>query len=485
MHLPQHRFPSPPFLPMLSLRTKHELIDDEQLSENNDFCSACGGSGFLLCCDGCDRSFHFSCLDPPLNEDASELNEPWFCYICVARRPLSSEQSEKPPRGLFAGLLNTLRKRNPSNFSLPQDIRDYFEGTATDKNGSFVEAVNTRSRYDEFHHAKYGAHAYTPYRNRPGYDEIPDYTKVKDSKGNTILCYSCGKSTQGSRQIIPCDFCGEHWHLDCLDPPLANPPARGPEGRKMHDWMCPLHADHELRKVDTSLLDPRTVARRVHIRRPRNAKVIETSLNRGFQNNGVIDIVEDDSDDSDSEFFEEEASHDESIIYRLPASGIKLDFIDKVKRYAYHSINLFRRSTDTIYSTRVQQLRTENVYKKARIAAAAPSQLGQANFARRSFRDKQMALNLAQFASANQDLDLGSDQVENLVGTLIAEAPIEVVDEIVAGEAANAEKARSTSSAIPPSPPNSEKPDSLSEKQRQELLVLQELIRRRLDGATT
>ena len=131
---------------MLSLRTKYDLTDIDQLSENNDFCSACGGSGFLLCCDGCDRSFHFSCLDPPLNEDASELNEPWFCYICVAKRPLSSEQSEKPPRGLFAALLNGLRKRNPSNFSLPQDVRDYFEGVATDRNGAFVEAVNTRSR---------------------------------------------------------------------------------------------------------------------------------------------------------------------------------------------------------------------------------------------------------------------------------------------------------------------------------------------------
>jgi hypothetical protein len=71
------------------------------------------------------------------------------------------------------------------------------------------------------------------------------------------------------------------------------------------------------------------------------------------------------------------------------------------------------------HSTRVQQLRTESVYRKARIAAEAPRQLAQANFARRSFREKQMALNLAQFASANKDLDLGSDQVENLVGTLI------------------------------------------------------------------
>lgn len=248
--------------------------------------------------------------------------------------------------------------------------------------------------------------------------------------------------------------------------------------------MCPLHADHELRKVDTSLLDPRNVARRVHIRRPRNAKVIETSLNRGFRNNGVIDIVEDDSDDTDSEFFEEEASHDDSIIYRLPATGIKLDFIDKVKRFVYPSTHL-REHLLTHNSTRVQQIRSAQVYKKARIAAAAPRQLSQANFARRSFREQQMALNLAQFATSNQDLDLGSDQVENLVGTLIAEAPAEVVDEIVAGETADAEKARSASSAVPPSPPASEQPDMLSEAQRKELLVLQELIRRRLDGAKT
>lgn len=66
---------------------------------------------------------------------------------------------------------------------------------------------------------------------------------------------------------------------------------------------------------------------------------------------------------------------------------------------------------------------------------------------------------------------------------LQAEAPTDVVDEIMAGE--DAEKARSASSAIPPSPPSSEQPDALSESQRKELLVLQELIRRRLDGSKT
>ena len=62
---------------------------------------------------------------------------------------------------------------------------------------------------------------------------------------------------------------------------------------------------------------------------------------------------------------------------------------------------------------------SEGLSKKTRTPASAPSALQQANFARRSFVEKQLALHLAQFASANKDLDLGQDQVENLVGTLI------------------------------------------------------------------
>lgn len=95
--------------------------------------------------------------------------------------------------------------------------------------------------------------------------------------------------------------------------------------------MCPLHADHELRKVDTSLLNRPHVGRKVHVRKPRNAKLVTTSLRRGFRNNGVVEVLEDESDDSDSEFYDEDSAQDEETVYRLPASGIKLDFIDKVK----------------------------------------------------------------------------------------------------------------------------------------------------------
>lgn len=143
MHFPwKHPYPTPVCSPMSSAGGRCKFADSPlQLSENHDFCSACGGSGYLLCCDGCDRSFHFSCLDPPLNENASELNEPWYCYICVAKRPVTATQPEKASHGIFASLLNDLNKKNPQNYSLPRDIRDYYENVNTGKHGEFVEVA--------------------------------------------------------------------------------------------------------------------------------------------------------------------------------------------------------------------------------------------------------------------------------------------------------------------------------------------------------
>lgn len=166
--------------------------------------------------------------------------------------------------------------------------------------------------------------------SRGGYDDKPDDYKLKDNKGNNVLCYACDKSSLGKRAIITCDYCGHHWHIDCLDPPLANPPCRDALGTKTSDWMCPLHVDHDLRQVDTRLLKPARLTRRVHIRKPRNAKTAETALQRGLQNNGIIEIADDDSDETDSEFYEDD--REPTTVFKMPAQGIKLDFIDKVKQ---------------------------------------------------------------------------------------------------------------------------------------------------------
>ena len=57
-------------------------------------------------------------------------------------------------------------------------------------------------------------------------------------------------------------------------------------------------------------------------------------LERGLPHS--IDVIEDDSDDTESEFYDED-TQDEAVVYRLSASGIKLDFIDRVKKYvAFH-----------------------------------------------------------------------------------------------------------------------------------------------------
>lgn len=127
---------------LLSLLTPPLTLDSK--SDNNDFCTACGGSGFLLCCDGCDKSFHFACLDPPLTEHASELDEPWFCHKCITKRA----GPQKQPRGLFSALLTNLENRNPSNYLLPTPIREYFAGVGTGKDGKFVEpSVTQKTRF--------------------------------------------------------------------------------------------------------------------------------------------------------------------------------------------------------------------------------------------------------------------------------------------------------------------------------------------------
>lgn len=109
--------------------------------------------------------------------------------------------------------------------------------------------------------------------------------------------------------------------------------------------MCPLHADQELRKVDMSLLNRRN-RRTIHLRKPKNPKVQEASLTRGHRNNGIVEVYDDDSDESDSEFYDLD---DGGIVYKLPAHGIKLDFIDKVKRYV-HAIPYTDAFTNEIFS---------------------------------------------------------------------------------------------------------------------------------------
>lgn len=46
-----------------------EKEDSDPTRYNEENCGACGGPGRFLCCEGCPKSFHFTCLDPPIDEN--------------------------------------------------------------------------------------------------------------------------------------------------------------------------------------------------------------------------------------------------------------------------------------------------------------------------------------------------------------------------------------------------------------------------------
>uniref|UniRef100_A0A4W3IA08 PHD-type domain-containing protein n=1 Tax=Callorhinchus milii TaxID=7868 RepID=A0A4W3IA08_CALMI len=48
--------------------------------KNDDECAVCRDGGELICCDGCPRAFHLSCLIPPLTEIPSGI---WTCLSCT------------------------------------------------------------------------------------------------------------------------------------------------------------------------------------------------------------------------------------------------------------------------------------------------------------------------------------------------------------------------------------------------------------------
>ncbi|NWS65612.1 AIRE regulator, partial [Crotophaga sulcirostris] len=68
--------------------------------ENEDECAVCGDGGELICCDGCPRAFHLTCLVPPLPRVPSGM---WRCVSCVASAAEPGRQrevdaaAERPP----------------------------------------------------------------------------------------------------------------------------------------------------------------------------------------------------------------------------------------------------------------------------------------------------------------------------------------------------------------------------------------------------
>jgi hypothetical protein len=260
--------------------------------------------GKFVCCETCPRSFHFTCVDPPLDENDLPDGE-WHCRSCYTLRhpPLPYQ------RGIFSQLLNQLERRNPRQFQLPKRIRERFEHVSANDFGEYVDDIK-------------------PSRGKmAAIKDNDDPLKLLDKNGRPILCYRCSESAmKKGTQVVTCDVCSSSWHVDCLDQPIWTMGSR---------WKCPNHADQVIKLP----------------RRPKRYKLVDTDLQRGFNNNGNIEVL----DSSDEEelgaveeipFFDvvdtangvaakipratEKSFASDGIVYRLPERGIKLDFIQAV-----------------------------------------------------------------------------------------------------------------------------------------------------------
>lgn len=116
------------------------------------------------------------------------------------------------------------------------------------------------------------------------------------------------------RAIISCSVCPLHWHIDCLDPPLAVPPV-------LKTWKCPAHADDLLQEAP-----PLAPAHRY--RKVKNAAGVTPAISRGLRNNGHIEIDwGSEPEDDDKSGWRDIASFGRT--FKVSAKGVRLDFIEQ------------------------------------------------------------------------------------------------------------------------------------------------------------
>ncbi len=339
-----------------------------------DYCDTCLGSGRLICCDECPRSFHFHCLNPPLDIDempGQGEDDTWKCRVCAA-----GKVGKVRHRTLFGQLIAQVEAENPTVFTLPPEVRQNFRGVITGSDGSYVNGA-----------------ALKPLKaNKAGLVEERDPYKLRDKNNRPVFCYHCGGSAMpletprapgssraaGSsssaatsalfsrdltlptetqlaqvnknwRSILSCDYCNLHWHLDCLDPPMTSMPSLTKK------WKCPGHSENavEPRRIAKSLQNielPIPNHRNIGAGKPYTARV---------RNNGEIDIIpealdktfdrQDGSGPSLTPGWAEqiiEMSSGPKFRFKVPEKVIRTDFWNRVRRGADDLQSLFNASKE-------------------------------------------------------------------------------------------------------------------------------------------
>ncbi|CAK7264799.1 hypothetical protein SEPCBS119000_001181 [Sporothrix epigloea] len=367
--------------------------------DNDDYCASCGGSGDLVCCDGCTRSFHFNCVDPPVHEDR-ELPDEWFCNVCIGRRNPAATMRYV---GIFGALLNVMESRNSSAFRLPSETRNFFEAVKTGPDGEYEDI----------------AVAGTNRSKKRGYEEAPDFYRIRDNDGNPVLCHQCNYSAKDDKPIIPCAFCGLWWHIDCLQPPMANPPV-------LRNWRCPAHADDILAKL------PGQLGPAHRFRKIKGASVIKPAYSRGMINNGFVEFnFDDDSSDNNSGWPDWQSF---GRVQRISARGVELDFFERIRKEqstGRHQRARMRRQQERPEFRLVSDVEIGPIAVK--MEAAVQSQ--RAILHDRSLIDEaQAAHNLSALCTIEN-----ADRTGDLINALLAQADSSVISMMAQGSALNIE----------------------------------------------
>lgn len=230
-------------------------------------------------------------------------------------------------------MLDNLAWNVETNYELPEEVRDLFDGVQTGEDGEYEEMTAT---------AQPG-----PSKTRSGqkgYVEPEDRFQLLDKAGNPILCHFCSESSEGNRAIIKCDFCNTCWHLDCLDPPLTHPPRQGNPNRPGFNWRCPLHVDEAdslskdgKLKISVQGLSNGKVRK---LRKPKPMKVVDVHMRMGHRNDGTNVAIINDSDVEDDA--EDDREDKDTTVHRLHSAHIKRDFLMAAQRYVFAVLMLDR-----------------------------------------------------------------------------------------------------------------------------------------------
>lgn len=197
---------------------------------------------------------------------------------------------------------NHLKK---TEYQVPEETKDFFlgvdEGVVFD--GDYARNLKHQRYYKEGPHLP--RLTKPPKQDGPTTYANPMFLREVDSKGETIRCNKCGLSSQGRRPIITCDYCPCRFHLDCLNPPRAQPP------NPKVGWMCPNHV------TPADMMDTRHASgheRVRRIRRPKNLALVDCDI-----------MLPDDPNQSlfDEDYREKRA--------RFLAGDVVLNFIGAVK----------------------------------------------------------------------------------------------------------------------------------------------------------